>query len=77
MNTPMSTPAERIAEYIKNKGIKQTFISQKTGIDDSSLSAKLNGKTKLTVDDIELICGAIGCSPSQFLIARAPATRGA
>lgn len=73
----MNTPAERILQYIKNKGIKQNFISQKTGMNDSTLSAKLNGKTRLTVDDIELICWAIECSPSQFLVPRAPKSIGA
>ena len=73
----MSTPAERIRNHIKNKGIKQKFISQKTGMKNSTLSAKLNGKAKLTADDLELICWAIECSPSQFLIPRAPDTMGA
>ena len=68
----MRTPADRLKAHIKNKGIKQSYISEKTGIDKSSLSAILNGKAKLTVDKLELICWAIECSPGQFLVPRAP-----
>lgn len=68
----MGTPAKRLKDHIKEKGIKQSFISEKTGIDKSTLSAILNGKTKLTVDNLELICWVIDCSPGQFLMPRAP-----
>lgn len=66
------TPAERILNYIRNKGISQTFISKKTGINKSTLSAKLNGKTKIVADDIELICGALEIQPAEFLSPRPP-----
>jgi transcriptional regulator with XRE-family HTH domain len=65
-------PADRIKAYIKNHGINQSFICQKTGIDKSSLSAKLNGKSRITADDLELICGTLECSPNEFVIPRQP-----
>ena len=73
----MRTPAERILEHLKKNGIKQTFVSKKTGINDSTLSAKLNGQIRLTADDIEIICWALGCTPAEFLTARAPEKIGA
>jgi transcriptional regulator with XRE-family HTH domain len=63
----MSKPSDRITEYLKTNGIKQSFVSQKTRINDSTLSAKLRGQIRITADDIEVICGALGCVPDDFL----------
>lgn len=62
----------RIRNYLKEHGIKQKFIVQKSQIKSSTLSSKLNGKSKLTADDIEIICGILGCSPADFLKPREP-----
>lgn len=71
------TPAQRIVKYIKEKGIKQAFISEKIGMNDSTLSAKLKGRIRLTTDDIEIICWALECMPSDFLSPRPPEQIGA
>jgi len=61
------SPGQRILTYINNKGITQAFISRQTGIDKSVLNSKLHGKTKLLAEDVELICGALDISPTEFL----------
>lgn len=73
----MATAAQRILTYINNNGIKQNFIALKIGMDNSALSARLQGKTKLTAEDIEHICWALNKSPSDFLKPRAPEKVGA
>ncbi len=71
-----TSPAKKISDYLINNGIKQTFVSQKTGISKQTLNAKLKGVSKLTSEDIELICGALGKEPNDFLIPRMPHTIG-
>lgn len=73
----MDKPAERIMKYIKENGIKQAFISKKTGINKSTLSAKLRGKTKIYAEEIELICWALNCSPTEFISSKPPKEIGA
>lgn len=68
----MKKPAERIVDYLKANGITQAFVSKRTGINDSTLSAKLKGQVRITVDDIENICLALGRTPADFLMARSP-----
>lgn len=68
----MATPSERILKYITSNGIKQSFISKKTGINKSSLHAKLHGEINLTPREIELICWALNKSPSDFIKPRPP-----
>jgi len=73
----LGKPAERIMKYIKENGIKQTFISQKTGIKKSTLSAKLRGQAKISAEEIELICWALNCSPTEFISPKSPEKAGA
>ena len=47
---------ERVKKYADENGIKQTIISQRTGIDDSKVSDLLAGKRKLSADEFEFIC---------------------
>ena len=58
----------RVAEYIRNMGIKQTVISKKTGISVTALSAMLTNQRKMTADEFEKICIAIGKSPNDFMV---------
>lgn len=57
----------RIAEYIKNMGIRQSVLCEKTGIDKNAMSGILNGKRKLTVDEFEKLCIAIEKNPNSFM----------
>lgn len=57
---------ESIAEYLKQNGIKQTFICEKTGLTKHSISTALNGKRKLSVEEYEKICLALDVPYSFF-----------
>lgn len=58
--------AEKLSNYIQEKGIKQKYICEKTGISKQSISCLLNGKRKLTIDEYALICTALELPPEYF-----------
>lgn len=57
----------RLAAYIKENGIKQIWISQRSGISESRLSVILTRRGKMTADEYEKIVRAIGKSPNDFM----------
>lgn len=62
---------KRLAEYLKSKGIKGSFIVRATGIRQSKLSGILNGHIELKADDLEKICNAIKVNPDEFIEVKA------
>ena len=42
---------EKLLKYIQDNGIKQKFISDKTGIPENTLSMSLNAKRTLTAEE--------------------------
>lgn len=48
-----------IATYLKEQGIKQTVISEKTGLTKQIICSALKGKRTLSVDEYEKICRAL------------------
>lgn len=58
---------ERVAEYVRNAGIKQSFICEKTGIRADSMSAMMSGKRRMSADEYEKICIALERSPNDFM----------
>ena len=44
---------ERLANYIKENGIKQSYVAEKSGIPENTLSMILNGKSRLDADKLE------------------------
>ena len=63
-------PEAKIKKYLDERGISQAFISRKTGISTVKLNLALNGNRKLSLDEYELICGALGVPPDHFLTPR-------
>ena len=57
----------KIAQYLEEQGIKQSWLAQKTGLTDNMISGILNGKRKMTADEFVRICKAIGKSPNDFM----------
>lgn len=55
-----------IANYLKAKEIKQTFLVKKTGLSSDSVSNMLNGKRKLEVEEYAKICEALDVSFDFF-----------
>ena len=61
------TPADRILKHLKDNGIKQTYLAEKTGIRVQTLNNKLHNYFKFSTDEIERVCGVLGCKPNDFL----------
>lgn len=60
--------ATAIALYMQENGIKQSFLSEKTGLTKHCISFALKGKRKLNVEEYEMICDALGVSCDYFYI---------
>jgi transcriptional regulator with XRE-family HTH domain len=58
--------AEKICNYMKDKGIKATVIAQKAGITQQQMSAILTQRTQLKADVFFRICEALEVSPEMF-----------
>jgi putative transcriptional regulator len=55
------------------------WLSQQTGIRWATLAAMVNGKTqRLNLEDIDLICDALECTPGDLLtkVGRKPRKKG-
>lgn len=48
-----------LSDYVTSKGIKQTYISQKTGISVDTISKILNGRRKILANEFIQICSAL------------------
>ena len=57
----------RVADYIRNMGIKQSVLCEKTGIRSDAMSAMLTKKRKMTADEFEKICIALEKTPNDFM----------
>lgn len=57
----------RVADYIREMGIKQSVIASKTGLSEQTVSTIMKGKRKMTIDDFVKICKAIGKEPNDFM----------
>ena len=57
----------KLKRYIEQSGIKQKFISEKTGIPEPRLSLILNGKRKCEVGEYASICNILGVEFQYFV----------
>ena len=60
--------AEKISNYMREKGIKGTVIAQKAGITQQQMSAILNQKMQLKADVFFRICEALDCDISEIIL---------
>ncbi len=63
----MKSVGLKIKEYMEEKGINQSEIADMVGIPRPKLNKMLNGEQKISLDDYELICGALGVGVDEFL----------
>ena len=56
-----------VAKYLEENGIKQSFLVEKTGIEQGKMSNILSGKRVLTADELALICKALNKAPGTFI----------
>ena len=57
-----------IKQYMDENGIKQVFVSEKTGIRPQILGVLLKGERKIEVKEFFSICMAIGLNPIEFAV---------
>lgn len=55
--------ADRIKDIIDSRGIKYTFIAEKTGMPVDRISKLLNRQRRMLADEMLSICGVIGINP--------------
>lgn len=60
------TVGEKIYEYIDEKGIKQVFLAEASGLGQQKLNRILKGKQEITVADYEVICGVLSVGVDFF-----------
>lgn len=59
---------QNIKSYLAENGIKQTFLSEKTNIPNSILSAMLSGTRKIEVMEYFKICQALKVDMMTFIV---------
>lgn len=65
---------ERLNKYIKDNGIKQSYISEKANIPENTLSMILNGKCRLDADKLEDIIVALNIEPGVIIYPESKST---
>jgi len=58
---------EALNAYVSERGIKQNFISEKTGLSVDAVSRILNSKRKISAEEFLKICDAIDLDPRMLL----------
>lgn len=58
---------QRIAEYLTEKGIKQSIVAEKAGLSRMAMSEALRGKRKIEVEEYAAICEALELPPEKFI----------
>jgi DNA-binding Xre family transcriptional regulator len=61
------TVADRVRVYLYKNRITQKELAEQIGMNKNTLSAKLNQKIKISVDELEQMCGVLGCDPNEFM----------
>lgn len=55
-----------INDYLKNHGIKKSFLADRCGWSRVRVSCILNGKQKISAEDLRQICEALGVGYDYF-----------
>lgn len=63
---------QEIKQYLKENGISQVWLSEKTKIAPCKLSYSFNGKRRLTLREYAVICGVLGVNTDYFLKPQIP-----
>ena len=58
---------KRIQQYIKDNGVKQTYLAERVGITDAKLSCIVNGQRDIDCIEYAKICKALGVDYGEFL----------
>ena len=58
----------RFNQIVEQRGIKQTYIAEKTGWSNDKVSKLLRGAQKMTAEDFLMLCSVLGLDPSDFRV---------
>lgn len=58
---------EKIAQYIKNNGIKQNYVANGIGLPPQAISALVRGERELDVEEYIRICDLFKVSYDYFM----------
>lgn len=58
---------ERVAEYVRDHGIRSSFIAEKTGMSKVIVSRIFGLKREMSADEFELFCNALNKQPNDFI----------
>lgn len=56
-----------IKQYLDERGIKQTFLAEKTNLSVSKINAILNGNRGLLAEEYFMICEVLGVPIETFI----------
>lgn len=59
--------AQSIGEYLKDNGIKQTWLAERLEIPPTTLNGIINGRSELKADTFITICKVLNVSPETFV----------
>lgn len=62
----------KIKNYLDERDISQIWLCQKTNIPPAKLNLSLSGKRKMTFNEYQVICWALGVGVDQFMAPRPP-----
>ena len=68
----MNRIGKRIKTILNQKGIPQKLLASKIEMSPSKLNLILNGKRRLTVDELEKICYTLGVDYDDILMKQSP-----
>lgn len=57
---------ENVVSYVRRNGIKQVYLSKKTGMTTYAISSIMNGKRGIEADEYCAICKALNVSLDYF-----------
>lgn len=57
---------QKLNNFICERGIKQSYIAEQTGISKDAISKILRGKRKITADEFLRICNSVQIDPNIF-----------
>lgn len=59
---------EMFNKIVTERGIKQTYIAEKTGWSNDKVSKLLRGALKMTAEDFLTLCSVLDLDPSDFRV---------
>lgn len=62
----------RIKQFIDERKISQIWLCEKTNIPPAKLNLSLNGKRRMTFNEYQVICWALGVGIDEFMTPRPP-----